>query len=133
MKKNDYKKRFINVDRIAKIKTTDMPIKHSATEPPVHYVYVRSYDKKTQTYSVNVCTHLDSYNKKNKRFEYNFSQLDQVKKGNTYPIPRYSSTFPSWTGIKKDVLKIPKGTMYGWNCFKIKKNHNKTKFDNYFK
>lgn len=47
MKKNDYKKRFINVDRIAKIKTTDMPIKHSATEPPVHYVYVRSYDKKT--------------------------------------------------------------------------------------
>lgn len=34
MKKNDYKKRFIQVDRIAKIKTADMPIKHSATEPP---------------------------------------------------------------------------------------------------
>ena len=57
-------RRFLPIERIAKIKTQDLPIVHSANEPKEHYVYVREYDRQKQIYKVNVGTHLEKYDKK---------------------------------------------------------------------
>ena len=132
-KSRNYRKRFFQVNKVAKIKTADLPIKHSKGEPPEHYVFIRDYDREKQVYSVNVCTHLDKYNRKTKKYELNEKHLQQVKYGNTYSVPLRSANFPTWTGIKKDVYKIPKGVMYQFNCVKFKKPHKKEKHDEYFK
>ena len=130
-KSREFRKRFLPIRRIAKINTSDLPIKHNPDEPPWHYVYIREYDKNKKLYHINVCTHLDKYDKREKKYKVNEKHLNQVKKGNTYPIPRFSAGFPSWTGIKKDVYIIPKGVMYDFNCVRLKKTITKETIDNF--
>ena len=125
-------RRFLPIERIAKIKTQDLPIVHSANEPKEHYVYVREYDRQNQIYKVNVCTHLEKYDKKAGKYVNDERHIQQVKYGNTYPVPIYSANFPVWTGIKREVYDIPKGKMYGWNCARIKGSRKKEKFDSFY-
>lgn len=123
----------MEVNRIAKIKTSDLPIKHTKKEPPEHYVYVREYDKKKRVYKVNICTHLDKYDAKKGKYVNNDKHIQQVKYGNTYPVPLSGANFPCWTGIKKDIYEVPVGKMYAWNCVKVKEPHKKSYYDNFFK
>ncbi len=125
-------RRILPIERIAKIKTADLPISHSAGEPKEHYVYVREYDRQKQVYKVNVCTHLEKYDKDKRKKVFDEKHLKQVKNGNTYPIPVYSADFPLWTGIKREVYEVPKGKMYGWNCAKIKGSRKRAKFDSFY-
>ena len=128
-----YRQRFMQINKVAKIKTVDLPIKHSATEPPEHYVYVREYDKQKSVYKVNICTHLETYDKTKRKYINNDKHLQQVKYGNTYPVPLGAANFPRWTGIKREVYDVPKGKMYNFNCVKFKKMHKKEKHDNFFR
>lgn len=123
-------KSVIKINRVAKIKTSDLPIPQRVGQPPVHYLLVREYNPNTKKYAVNICTHLDRKNRLTGRVEYNQSQLRQVKRGNVYPIPRKRATFPDWTGIKKKVHYVKKGKLYDFDCFKINKYHKEsyTKF-----
>ena len=130
-KSREFRKRFLPINRIAKIDTEKLPIQHNPNEPPWHYVYVREYDKRRKIYYVNICTHLDKYDKFDKKYKVNEKHLHQVKKGNTYPVPRFAANFSSWTGIKKDVYIVPKGEMYDFNCVRLKKTITKETIDNY--
>lgn len=124
------KKNIIKINKVAKIATADLPIPQRAKQPDMHFVFVRDYNTETKKYSVNICTHLSSWNRTKKRYEYNDKQLNQVRKGNVYPIPTNRSNFPFWTGIKKKVHYVDKGKMYEFDCVKIKGKHDKnyTKF-----
>ena len=124
------KKNIIKINKVAKIATADLPIPQHPKQPKMHFVFVRDYDTSTQTYNVNICTHLDKWNPVSRQNELNIPQLRQVRKGNVYPIPYNRSTFPKWTGIKKKVHTIPKGVMYDFDCVKISNKHDKnyTKF-----
>ena len=127
-----YRKRFLPINKVAKIKTADLPISHSANEPPEHYVFVREYDKVNKVYKVNICTHLETYDKKTKKYVNSDKHLQQVKYGNTYPVPLNAANFPRWTGIKKEVYDVPTGKMYDFNRVKFKGLHKKDKHDSFF-
>lgn len=131
-----FKKRFIGVNKIAKIKTTDLLgqkyVSQHPNVPKEHFLFVRYYDKDTQKYCCNVCTHLES--KKNNIYSLNASQIKQVKYGNTYPLPYNSATFKFWTGIKKDKHYLNKSGIFKWNEVKFKNNNFKySDLDNFFK
>lgn len=125
-------RRILPIERIAKIKTADLPIKHRSGEPVEHYVYVREYDREKQVYKVNVCTHLERKNKITGKYENDSKNIQQVKYGNTYPIPIYNANFPVWTGVKREVYEVPKGKMYEWNCVKFKRKHKRDKNDGFY-
>ena len=131
-KKKYQGRRMLPINKIAKIKTADLPIEHHKNEPLEHYVYIREYDREKGVYKVNVCTHLDSYDKRQGKFVENEKHIKQVKMGNTYPIPVTAATFPRWTGIKKDVYEVSKGKMYKFGCVKFNKTHKKEDHDKYF-
>lgn len=58
-----------------------------------HYVYIRDVNK-DGTCSVNIVTSLED-----NKGKYSFDKLKQVRKGNTYSIPKYDSNFSKWSGI----------------------------------
>lgn len=123
-------KNIIKINKVAKIKTSDLPIPQRTGQPQTHYVFVRDYNVETQKYSVNICTHLSKYNRTTRKIDYNMPQIKQIKKGNVCPVPYNKANFPEWTGIKKKVHKVDKGKMYDFDCVKIDNNHKKnyTKF-----
>ena len=125
-------RRFLPIEKVAKIKTADLPIVHHKGEPKEHYVYVRDYDREKQVYTVNVCTHLEAKDRSTGKYVNDNNHLQQVKFGNTYPVPIYSANFPVWTGIKREVYEVPRGKMYGWNCVRFKKMHKKEKIDSFY-
>lgn len=123
---------ILPINKIAKIKTKDLPIKHREGEPEEHYVFVRDYNKKKGTYTVNVCTHLEKYDKQKKKYVNSDKHLQQVKYGNTYPVPIRAANFPVWTGIKREVYEVPKGKMFEFEKIKFNKPHTKEKHDKFF-
>lgn len=123
-------RRLKKINKIAKIRTSDLPIKHKANEPPIHYVYVENYDIQKRVYGIRVCTSLGKL--RNGNLEVDNKKLKHVALGNTYPIPVNKSSFPKWTGIKQDKYKVPAGKLYDFNCFKIQKKHLKN-FDKFYK
>lgn len=64
-----------------------------------HYVYIRKVNN-NGTCDVNVVTSLED---KNSRFD--LKKLKQVKRGNTYAIPKYDTNFSRWSGINKIPIK----------------------------
>ena len=64
-----------------------------------HYVYINSVNK-NGTCNVNVITSLENKDKK-----FNLKKLSQVRKGNTYPIPKYDANFKLWSGVTKTPIK----------------------------
>lgn len=122
----------IPIEKIAKIDTADLPIVHRADEPKEHYVYVREYDQEKQVYRVNVCTHLEKRDSTSGKKVNDWKNIQQVKYGNTYPVPIYSANFPMWTGIKRDVHEIPKGKLHDWDCVQFKKKHNRKQNDGFY-
>ena len=125
-------RRILPLEKIAKIKTADLPIEHRKGEPKEHYVYVREYDREKQTYKVQICTHLSKRDGKTGKIVYDLKNIQQVKYGNTYPVPIYSANFPVWTGIKREVYEVPKGKMYKWNCVKFGKRHTREQNDGFY-
>ena len=67
--------------------------------PGGHYVYIRNVNK-NGTCDVNIITSLENKNK-----QYNLDKLKQVKKGNTYAIPKYDANFTLWSGVNKTPIK----------------------------
>ena len=74
--------------------------------PGGHYVYIREVRSDGKC-DVNVVTSLEDKNRK-----FNLDKLKQVKRGNTYSVPKDDSNFSRWSGINKtpicdiDVSKI---------------------------
>ena len=64
-----------------------------------HYVYIRKVNN-NGTCDVNVITSLEDKNK-----NFNLNKLSQVKKGNTYPIPKYDANFKLWSGVTRKSIK----------------------------
>lgn len=64
-----------------------------------HYVYIRNINKNGKC-DVNVITSLEDKN--NKIVE---SKIRQVRKGNTYAIPKYDATFSRWSGVTKTPIR----------------------------
>lgn len=64
-----------------------------------HYVYIREVDKNGKC-SVNIVTSLENDNK-----DLQLNKIKQVRKGNTYPIPKIDGTFTKWSGINKNPIK----------------------------
>ena len=126
------RRKILPIEKIAKIRTKDLPIEHRKGEPKEHYVYVREYDCSRQVYKVNICTHLEVKNKRTGAYENDKNHLRQVKYGNTYPVPIYSANFPVWTGIKREVYEVPKGKMRDWNCVQFKGKHKREKNDGFY-
>ena len=60
-----------------------------------HYVYIRE-DNKNGTCNVNVVTSLEEQSGR-----YSLNKIKQVRKGNTYSIPKYDANFSLWSGINK--------------------------------
>ena len=125
-------RKILPLEKIAKIKTVDLPIVHRKGEPKEHYVYVREYDRQKQVYRVNICTHLEKRDRKTGIVTNDPKNIQQVKYGNTYPVPIYSADFPVWTGVKREVYEIQKGKMYGWNCVKFKNKHSREQNDKFY-
>ena len=63
-----------------------------------HYVYIREiYGSKC---SVNIITSLEKF-----AGHFDYAKISHVKKGNTYPIPKYDANFTVWSGINKTPIK----------------------------
>ncbi len=58
-----------------------------------HYVFINSINK-NGTCDVNVITSLED-----KNFNFNLKKLRQVKRGNTYVIPKTDANFRLWSGV----------------------------------
>lgn len=125
-------RKILPIEKVAKINTADLPIQHRKGEPKEHYVYVREYDKQKQVYRVNICTHLEKWDSKKRKYVNDDDNVQHVKYGNTYPVPIYSANFPVWTGIKREVYEVPKGKMYKWNCVKFSKHHSREQNDRFY-
>ena len=83
-----------------------------------HYVYIREVNK-NGTCDVNVITSLENKNK-----QYNFNKLKQVRKGNTYAIPKYDANFTLWSGVNKTPIKnVKTSKITNIGKKKIKKRH----------
>lgn len=88
-------------------------------KPKGHYVYIRKVNK-NGTCDVNVVTSLEDKNAK-----FDFNKIKQVKKGNTYPIPKYDTNFSRWSGInKKPISNVPINKLQDIGKRKIKKRHH---------
>lgn len=84
-----------------------------------HYVYIRKVNK-NGTCDVNIITSLE-----NKDHKFDFEKLKQVKKGNTYAIPKYDANFSRWSGVNKMPVKDVKvSKIKDIGKKKIKKRHN---------
>ena len=125
-------RRILPIEKVAKINTVDLPIEHIKGEPKEHYVYVREYDRQKQVYRVNICTHLETWDKKKKQYVNDNDNIQHVKYGNTYPVPIHSANFPVWTGVKREVYEVPKGKMRDWGCVKFKKRHGREQNDGFY-
>lgn len=87
-------------------------------KPGGHYVYIRKLNK-NGTCDVNVVTSLED---KNSRFD--LKKLKQVKRGNTYAIPKYDTNFSRWSGINKVPIKNVKlNNIQDIGKKRIKKRH----------
>lgn len=87
-------------------------------KPKGHYVYIRKVNN-DGTCDVNVVTSLED---RNARLD--FKKIKQVKKGNTYPIPKYDTNFSRWSGInKKPISNVPIDKVQDIGKKKIKKRH----------
>jgi hypothetical protein len=83
-----------------------------------HYVYIHNFNG-NGTCDVNVVTSLEDTNS-----NYNLKKLKQVKRGNTYPIPKYDANFSRWSGINKNVIKnIPLSSIKNIGIKKVKQRH----------
>ncbi len=88
-------------------------------KPKGHYVYIRKVNN-DGTCDVNVVTSLED-----KSHRYDFNKLKQVKKGNTYPLPKYDTTFSRWSGInKKPISNVSINKVQDIGKKKIKKRHH---------
>lgn len=84
-----------------------------------HYVYIRKVNRNGSC-DVNVITSLED-----KNHNYDFSKLKQVRKGNTYAIPKYDANFPRWSGVnKKPIRNVDIKDIQGIGKKRIKKRHN---------
>ena len=84
-----------------------------------HYVYIRKINN-NGTCDVNVITSLED---KNSRFD--LKKLRQVKRGNTYAIPKNDTNFSRWSGVNKTPIKNVKLTsVKDIGRKRIKKRHN---------
>ena len=84
-----------------------------------HYVYIRKINK-NGTCDVNVITSLENVDGK-----FNLAKIRQVKRGNTYAIPKYDANFSRWSGVNKMPIKdvkIVKIKDVGKK--KVKRRHN---------
>ncbi len=84
-----------------------------------HYVYIRKINN-NGTCDVNVITSLEDENSR-----FNLRKLRQVKRGNTYAIPKYDANFSRWSGVNKTPIRDVKLTsIKNIGCKRIKKRHN---------
>lgn len=84
-----------------------------------HYVYIRKVHK-NGTCDVNVVTSLED-----KKGKTNLERLRQVKKGNTYPIPKNDATFSRWSGVnRKPIKNVRVENLQDVGKKRIKKRHN---------
>ena len=87
-------------------------------KPKGHYVYIRKINN-DGTCDVNVITSLEDENHR-----YNFDRLKQVRKGNTYAIPKYDANFSRWSGVnKKPIRNVKLSNIQDIGKKKIKKRH----------
>lgn len=87
--------------------------------PKGHYVYIRKINN-DETCDVNVVTSLE-----NIEHRYDLAKIKQVKKGNTYPLPKYDTNFSRWSGInKKPILNVPIDKIQDIGKKRIKKRHH---------
>lgn len=84
-----------------------------------HYVYIRNVHK-NGTCDVNVVTSLEDRNR-----NADVSKLKQVRKGNTYAIPKYDTNFSRWSGINKNPIRnVRISDIRDIGKKRIKKRHN---------
>ncbi len=84
-----------------------------------HYVYIRKVYK-NGTCDVNIVTSLEDKDK-----TINHRRIQNVRRGNTYPIPLYDSNFTRWSGInKKPVKNVKMSNIKDVGKKRIKKRHN---------
>ena len=104
-------------NKIGYCQNRDLRIKNNADSG--HYVYIRKVNK-NGTCDVNVITSLEDKNHK-----FDFSKLKQVKKGNTYAIPKYDANFPRWSGVNKmPIRNVNIKDIQSIGKKRIKKRHN---------
>ena len=83
-----------------------------------HYVYINSVNK-NGTCNVNVITSLEDKDKK-----FNLKKLSQVRKGNTYPIPKYDANFKLWSGVTKTPIRnVKTNKILNIGSKRMKKRH----------
>lgn len=88
-------------------------------DPGGHYVYIRKLNG-NGTCNVNVVTSLED-----EEHRYKFDRLKQVKRGNTYPLPKYDTNFRLWSGINKTPIRnVPINKVEDIGKKKIKKRHH---------
>jgi len=84
-----------------------------------HYVYIRKVNN-DGTCCVNVITSLED-----KFGNFDNKKIKQVKKGNTYAIPKYDSNLSKWSGInKKPIDNVEISNILSIGTKKIKRRHN---------
>lgn len=83
-----------------------------------HYVYIRKVNK-NGTCDVNIITSLED-----EKHRYNYEKLKQVRKGNTYALPKYDTNFSRWSGVnKKPIQNVKISNIKDIGKKKIKKRH----------
>lgn len=88
-------------------------------KPKGHYVYIRNVNN-NGTCDVNVVTSLENNSRK-----FDLNKLSQVRKGNTYPLPKYDTNFVRWSGVThKPIKNIPVDKIKDVGKKKIKKRHH---------
>ncbi len=84
-----------------------------------HYVYIRKLNN-DGTCDVNIITSLED-----NHGNYDYHKLKQVKKGNTYAVPKYDANFARWSGVnKKPIQNVKISDINYLNKKKIKKRHH---------
>ena len=83
-----------------------------------HYVFIVK-DNFNGTCNVNVITSLE-----NDKHEFDFKKLKQVKKGNTYSLPKYDTEFTKWSGVNHGVIKnVNISDIKNIGCKRIRRRH----------
>lgn len=84
-----------------------------------HYVYIRKINN-NGTCDVNVITSLEDNNR-----NFKVNKLKQVKRGNTYAIPKNDATFKLWSGVNKiPIRNVKLASIKDIGRKRIKKRHN---------
>ncbi|MBO5357335.1 MAG: hypothetical protein J6A95_06150 [Clostridia bacterium] len=87
-------------------------------KPAGHYVYISKYNG--NKCDVHTITSLEDDKRK-----LNKKRIAHVRKGNIYPIPKYDTNLPKWSGITKHPIKnVELSKIQDIGKIKIKQRHS---------